>query len=194
MAPRGTGLAVAKESWHATRSRLVPPRSRAAGTGISLHPAQRGRYLPVEKYSRFTGTTNSRRLRFGRLRDAHRVARGVPERAVARAPGLVDGLLQHLGAGGPHLLEGRAEIAGAEDDHRQDALGEQFLQGIAVGLGPARVRLGEHDLQVRLGRAGQGDPAEPVRGDVVAHLKAERVAVEGERGVQVVDGDVAVLE
>src|ERR1022692_476815 len=162
--------------------------------GSRLHPAQRGRYLPVEKYSRFTGTTNSRRLRFGRLRDAHRVARGVPERAVARAPGLVDGLLQHLGAGGPHLLEGRVEIVGAEDGHRQDSLDEQLLQGVAVSLGPAGVRLGEHDLKVWLGRAAEGDPAEPARGDVVAHLKAERVAVEGERLVQVVDGDVAVLE
>jgi hypothetical protein len=54
-------------------------------------------------------------------------------------------------------------------------------RAFAVGLGPAGVRLGEYDLKVRLGRAAEGDPAEPVLGDVVAHLKAERVAVEGER-------------
>jgi hypothetical protein len=61
-------------------------------------------------------------------------------------------------------------------------------------LGSAGVRLGEDDLKVRLGRAAEGDPTEPARGDVVAYLKAERVAVEGERLVQVVDGDMALLE
>jgi hypothetical protein len=81
----------------------------------------------------------------------------------------------------PHLLEGRVEIVGAEDDHRQDSLAEQFLQGVAVGLGSAGVRLGDHELKAWLRRRAQGNPAEPVRRDVVARLKAQRVAVGGER-------------
>ena len=46
--------------------------------------------------------TTARAVRSGRrrLRDPDGVARRVAERAVARAPRLVDGLLEHLGAGG----------------------------------------------------------------------------------------------
>ena len=58
--------------------------------------------------------------------------RGTRSRA---GPRLVDGLLEHLGAGCPHLLEGGVEVVGAEDEHRQHALGEQLLHGVAVGLG-----------------------------------------------------------
>ena len=45
---------------------------------------------------------------------------------------------EHFGAGCSHLLEDRVEIVDTEHDHWQNALGEQFLQGVAVGLGPAR--------------------------------------------------------
>src|SRR5262245_40455880 len=40
------------------------------------------------------------------LGDAHEVARGIAERAVTGAPGLGDGLLEHLGPRGADLLEG----------------------------------------------------------------------------------------
>src|ERR1035437_4306126 len=52
----------------------------------------------------------------------------------------------------------------------------------------------EHDLEAGLRVAAECDPAESARGHVVAHLEAERVAVEGDRLVDVVDGDVAILE
>src|SRR6185312_13300365 len=40
-----------------------------------------------------------------------------------------------------------------------------------------------------LSRGGDGDPAEAVGRDIVADLETERVTVEAERGVGVVDGD-----
>jgi GNAT superfamily N-acetyltransferase len=54
----------------------------------------------------------------GRLRDPDGVARRVAERAAAWAPGLVDGLLEDLGAGGAHGLERRVNVVGAEHHHR----------------------------------------------------------------------------
>src|SRR5581483_260659 len=48
------------------------------------------------------------------------------------------------------------------------------------------VRLEQHDVDVLTGGT-HGDPAEPSGGDVEAHFEAERVAVEAERGVGVVD-------
>jgi hypothetical protein len=50
------------------------------------------------------------------------------------------------------------------------------------------VRLEQDDVDVLSGGA-DGDPAEAVGRHVVADLEAERVAVEAERGVGVVDGD-----
>ena len=49
-------------------------------------------------------------------------------------------------------------------------------------------------LVTRLGVAAERDPAVLPRGHVVHHLQAERVAVEGDGLVDVVDGDVGVLE
>lgn len=69
-----------------------------------------------------------------RLRDADGVAGWVAEGTVAHALGLVDGLLEHLGAGCAHSLEGRVEVVRAEHHHRQDALGKEFLQRVSVGL------------------------------------------------------------
>ena len=50
------------------------------------------------------------------------------------------------------------------------------------------MRLEQDDVDV-LPRGADGDPTEAVGRDVVADLEAERVAVEAERGVGVVDGD-----
>src|ERR1700733_7002939 len=129
---------------------------------------------------RRSASMKSATLRGWCLRNPHHVARGIAERGVARAPGLVHGLLKHLGAGCPHLLEDPVEVVDTEHDHRQNALGEQFLQGVAVGLGPAGVRLRQHDPEAGLIRAAEGDPAEASRTDVVLHLEPERVAVETE--------------
>src|ERR1035437_2780941 len=73
------------------------------------------------------GSPRTRQSGRGRLRDPDGVARRVAERAVARAPGLVDGLLEDLRAGCAHSLEGRVDVVGAEHEHRQDALGEELL-------------------------------------------------------------------
>src|SRR5580698_1572140 len=50
------------------------------------------------------------------------------------------------------------------------------------------VRLGQDDVEVLPGGA-DGHPAELARLDVVADLETERVAVEAERGLGVVNGD-----
>ena len=88
----------------------------------------------------------------------------------------------------------RVHVVGGEDEHRQDALGEQLRDDVAVGLRPAGVRVGEHDAQAGLGVAAERDPAVPAGGHVLLDLEAEGVPVEGERLVDVADGDVGVLE
>ncbi|MNR69140.1 hypothetical protein D3C85_1941800 [compost metagenome] len=52
------------------------------------------------------------------------------------------------------------------------------------------MRRGQDELQVGLGGTAKGDPALPVRADVVADFQAEHVAVERERLVEVIDGDL----
>src|SRR5215217_619610 len=67
------------------------------------------------------------------LFDAEEVAGGVSHGTVADAPRLVDGLLQHLGAGRARdLLEGRVEVVAAEVEGPQLALREQRGDGVAV--------------------------------------------------------------
>jgi NAD(P)-dependent dehydrogenase (short-subunit alcohol dehydrogenase family) len=152
----------------------------AALTGVAL-PDGAGSDLWQRRQARRERKDGcSARLAGSCLRDADQVARGIAERAVARAPRLIHGLLQHLGAGCPEVLEGRAEIARLEDDHREHALGEQLLQGVPVGLGPAGVRLRQHDAEAWLVLAAQGDPAEPAGTDVVLHFEPERIPVEAE--------------
>ena len=76
----------------------------------------------------------------------------------------------------------------AEDRRLQRPLRHERQEGVALGLRTTAVRLGQDDVDV-LPRGADGDPAEAVGRDVVADLEAERVAVEAERGVGVVDGD-----
>jgi NAD(P)-dependent dehydrogenase (short-subunit alcohol dehydrogenase family) len=73
-------------------------------------------------------------LSLGALRDPHGVAGRVPERAVAWSPLLFHRLLQDFGPGSHQLLEGGVQIVGPEHDDRQDALDQQFLEDVAVGL------------------------------------------------------------
>src|SRR5437773_9412439 len=101
------------------------------------------------------------------LRDAHEVARGVAERAVARAPRLGRRLLEYLGARGPDLLERGVEIVGAEDRSLQRALRHERQEGVALDLRKAAVRLEQDDVDV-LPWGTDGDPAEALGRDVVA--------------------------
>ena len=57
-----------------------------------------------------------------------------------------------------------------------------------LGLRTTAVRLGQDDVDV-LSRGANGDPAEALRRDVGADLEAERVAIETQRNVGVVDGN-----
>ena len=54
--------------------------------------------------------------------------------------------------------------------------------------------LGEHDLDLGLIGGRERDPAESVVLDLVAHLEAEGVSVDGEGRIRVVDENVYVAE
>ena len=69
-------------------------------------------------------------------------------------------------------------------------LATQGGERVAVGRAAVEV-VREDDRDAGLGGGADGDPAEVVAGDVVAQLEAERVAVEGQREVRVVDEDEA---
>ena len=127
------------------------------------------------------------------LVDADHVAGGVAEGAVARAPRLDDGFLEDLGAGRAEGFERGVEIVRGEHQHGHHALGEQLLDGVAIGLRAAGVRRGQNELEVRLGIAAERNPTLAVRADVVPDFQAEGVAVEGERLIDIVDGNVCVL-
>src|SRR6185312_14035304 len=114
------------------------------------------------------------------LGDADGVARRVAERAIALSPALVDRLLQYLRAGCPHLLEEGVEIVRGEYQEGQRALDQQLLKSVALGLGTAGVRHGEHVIRPRLPGSPETEPAVLAIGDVIEHLEPERVAVEAE--------------
>src|SRR5947199_798867 len=128
--------------------------------------------------SRSDRSAGTRARRSG-LRDADEVARGVAERAVARAPGLGRRLLEHLGARRPDLLERGVEVIGAEDRSLERPLRHERQEGVTLGLRTAAMRLEQDDVDV-LFRGADGDPAEAAGCDVVADLETERVAVEAE--------------
>jgi hypothetical protein len=96
--------------------------------------------------------------------------------------------LEHLGTRRPDRFEGGVQVVGAEDRSLQRTLSDQRQQRVALGLRTTAVRLGQNDVDVLTGRS-DGDPAESAGGDVVTHFQAQRVAVETERGIGIVDGD-----
>ena len=123
------------------------------------------------------------------------VAGRVGERAVAHPVRLVDRLLVDLDAVAPKLFERRVDVGGDEDEARHDALAGHLDRGLDVDRGAAgAARQQQADLEVGLGRAADGQPAHAAEVDVVAHLEAEYVAVERQRGVLVVDGEEAVSD
>ncbi len=132
-----------------------------------------------------------RRSARGRLIHAHHVARGVAHREVLRAPELLGRLLHDLRARVADLREGGVEVAGLEMDTGQRALGDEAGDGVEVG-GAAVEVVRQHDRDVRLGGRADRDPAKAFIGDVVAHVEAERVAVEAQRFLGVVDDDEAL--
>src|SRR5712691_3574765 len=137
------------------------------------------------------------RLRSGLgLLESNHVAGRVAERAVPDAVRLIHGLLKHLATSGPDVLEGRIAILGVEVDAAQESLGEHLLHDPAVGRGCVRVgkRRLEDDVDVRLALGPDGGPAHALVLHVGAHLEPEKISVEGERLVVVVDGDEAVVE
>ena len=128
-----------------------------------------------------------------RLVDAHQIAGWVTHGEVPRAPRLLGRLLHDLGAGGAYLLERGVEVVGVEVDAVQGALGDEGGERIAVGGAAVQV-VREDDRDAGLRGGADGDPAEAVAGDVVAQFEAERVAVEGQCEVGVMDLDEALGE
>src|SRR3954452_16760745 len=127
----------------------------------------------------------------GELVDAHHVARRVAEGAVADAVRLLDGFLHDLGSPGLQLLEGAVEGLGGEHDDPVGALRHHLGDGPLLLVGDARIgrwRV-QHDRGAGLPGGADGDPAHAAVPDVVADLEAERVAVEGQRGLRVVVGE-----
>jgi hypothetical protein len=84
-----------------------------------------------------------------------------------------------ISAPASHLLEGRVEVLGVEVDAVEGALGDEAGDRLLVGRAAVQV-VGEDDRDAGLGGGADGDPAEVAFGDVVAHLEAEGVAVEGQ--------------
>jgi hypothetical protein len=129
------------------------------------------------------------------LHEPDQVARGVAEGAVAQAIRLVERLLDDLDARFTDPLEGRVAVLGGEDHAAQHPLGHELRDRLPVGgrrVGVAARRF-EHDRHFRLRGGADGHPAHALVGDIVAHLKAEQVAVEGQCLVMVVDSDEAIV-
>ena len=84
------------------------------------------------------------------------------------------------------FCERPVEVVGVEVDAVQRALRDQRGDRVAVGGAAVQV-VGEDDPDLGLGGGADGDPAELPAGDVVAQLEAERVPVEGQCDVGVMD-------
>ena len=117
-----------------------------------------------------------------------RLPAGSRNGAVANPVRLVGRLLDDLGVAGLEPLERAVEVGGGQDDAGVGALGHHLGDGAALVVGDAGVggRRVQDDGRAGLVGGADRDPAHPVVPDVVADLEAERVAVEGQRGVRVV--------
>src|SRR5690349_21334896 len=126
------------------------PSSRPSCDSSCTTPALAGR--SASRCARSPSTSGGARARRDLpLFEADEVAGRVTHGGVANTPGLAHGLLQHLGAGrAGGLLEGLVEVVRAEVEGPQLTLGEQRGDGVAVLLRTAGVRLGQHDLDLRL--------------------------------------------
>ena len=90
-------------------------------------------------------------------------------------------------------LEGRHRDPGRQVHAPQQALGEQVAECLPVGRGNAGIggRRLEHDVDVRLRGRPDRDPAHAVGADIVAYLEAQRVAIERDRLLVIVDREEA---
>ena len=84
------------------------------------------------------------------------------------------------------------DVVGADEHAVERALGQQAGEQVAVLVGVTHARGYEDDLEVGLRRRRDREPAEAGERDVDLDFEAERIAIEGERLVLVVDGDERV--
>src|SRR6185437_17124325 len=125
------------------------------------------------------------------LLDPEPVPGRVADRGVADTPGLAGGFGEHLDAGGlGDLGERSVEVVDPEMDGVELALRQLGGDRIAVLLRAAGMRLREDDADLGLALGDEGDPAKTALLDLELHGQAERVAVEGEGRVGIVDEDV----
>ena len=104
------------------------------------------------------------------------------------------GCLEHLGAGRPTFSNVASTSSEANTSIGIDPLREELRDGVALGRRPAGVRVGQDDAEAGLRGGAEGHPAELAGGHVLLDLEPECVPVEGERLVDVADGNVRVLE
>src|SRR4051794_11549702 len=130
------------------------------------------------------------------LEDADEVAGGVAERAVAHAPRLVGRLLDDVDVDRLQLLEGAVDVLGGEVDAAVGALRHHLRDRAALLVGDAGVhgRRVQHDGGAGLAGGTDRDPVHAAVLDVVAHLEAERVAVEGDGGLRVLVGEEGLVD
>src|SRR5918997_409406 len=121
------------------------------------------------------------------LLDADQVPGGIAEGAVADPVRLVGRLLHDLRVAGLQPFEGGVEVGGGQVDAGVGALRHHLGDRAALVVGDAGVGLRRVEDDRRVGLAGRADrdPVHPAVLDVEAGLQAERVAVEGQRGLRV---------
>jgi hypothetical protein len=122
------------------------------------------------------------------LRDAHEIAGRVSDGAVAHPPRLGRRFLEDLGARRLDLLKGGVKVVGPEDCGLERSLRHQCQESVALDLRATTVGLGQDYVEV-LARGTNSDPAEAFGRDIGAHFEAERIAVEAQRRVGIVDRD-----
>src|SRR5262252_4171996 len=184
-AASAASIAVWSPAWPPARPSRVPVILRSAPNAYRCATRSSPRNSPDQAAgARVSSTVGS-----AHLADADQVARGVPERAVANPVRLVDRLLHDFGAAGLQPLEGAVEVGGGEGDVGVTALGHHLGDSAALIVGDAAARRGgrfQDGGRARLVGGTDRDPAHPAVSDVVAHLEAEGVAVEGQGRVRVV--------
>src|SRR5262249_59693282 len=86
--------------------------------------------------------------------------------------------------------ERSVEVIGVEVDAVKRALRNERGDRVAISWAAANV-VRQDDRDAGLGARADRDPAEAVVGDIVVQLKTQRVAVEGQREVRIMDLDEA---
>src|SRR4051794_41851899 len=126
--------------------------------------------------------------RSAELLDPEQIAGGIADREVANPVRLLDRFLNHVGVTGLQPLEGPVEVLGGQQEDAVGALGHHLGDGAALLLGDAGIdsRRMQDDRRPGLVQRADRDPAHPAVADVVTHLEAEGLAIEGQGRVRVV--------